>query len=83
MDRKDFMKACGLACISGTALVTILQSCASSTYFAQHTLTKNQIIIKKSEFVLPGKGESEQRKYILIATAVYNFPICVYKLKIE
>ena len=79
MERKEFIKTCGFACISATAFATLLQSCASTNYFAQSTLTNNQIAIKKTEFVKAESNKTVQRKYILIKSDKYNFPICIYK----
>jgi cytochrome b6-f complex iron-sulfur subunit len=80
MDRKDFIKTCGLACIGGVVISTLLEGCASSNYFAQTVFSNNQIIIKKSEFIKIDKDKTILRKYILVDTKVYNHPICVYKL---
>ena len=79
MERREFVKTCGFACMGGTALVTLLQSCASSNYFAQTVFENNQIVIKKTEFVKTGKDKSVQRKYVLVKSEKYNYPICVYK----
>ena len=79
MERREFVKTCGFACLGGTALVTLLQSCASSNYFAQTVFENNQIVIKKTEFVKTGKDKSVQRKYVLVKSEKYNYPICVYK----
>lgn len=80
MDRKDFIKNVGYTCIGGSAIVALLQSCASSNYFAQNVLSENQIAVKKTEFVKVEKGKTLQRKYVLIKTTVFDFPICIYKL---
>ena len=79
MERREFVKICGFACLGGTALVTLLQSCASSNYFAQTVFENNQIVIKKTEFVKTEKNKSVQRKYVLVKSEKYNYPICVYK----
>ena len=79
MERREFVKTCGFACLGGTALVTLLQSCASSNYFAQTVFENNQIAIKKTEFVKTEKDKSVQRKYVLVKSEKYNYPICVYK----
>lgn len=77
MDRKKFIMTCGAACLGGSALTTLLQSCAGSNYFAAFALEGNRIAIKKSEFVHP--DNQKQRKYVLLKSEKYNFPICVYQ----
>ena len=51
MDRKQFIKTAGMACICGTAVVSILQSCASSNYFAKFSVAHKKIILPQSEFI--------------------------------
>ncbi|HLF65350.1 MAG TPA: Rieske 2Fe-2S domain-containing protein [Saprospiraceae bacterium] len=80
MDRKEFIKTTCMACVSVTALATILQSCAHANYFAQASIANNRIIIRKTEFVKIGKEKTVQRKYVLVKTDKFNYPICVYKL---
>lgn len=83
MDRKDFIKTCGLACFGATALASLLQSCTSTNYFAQTTVNKNQLVLKKSEFISIEKDKTITRKYVLVKTEKYNFPICIYKTSDE
>lgn len=83
MDRKTFIKTCGFACLSGSALVTILESCASSNYFAISTLDRNQLVVKKSEFINIGKTTQTLRKYVLVKSNKFSFPIVLYRLGSE
>ncbi len=79
MDRIEFIKTCGFACIGGTALTAILQSCTSTNYFAQTTLTNNQITINKSEFVIVEKNKTIERRYVLANSGKHHYPVCIYK----
>jgi cytochrome b6-f complex iron-sulfur subunit len=83
MERKEFLKTCGLACLGGVALASLLEGCTSANYFAQNSSTNNQITIRKSEFIKTEKDKQVQRKYILVNVAKLNFPICVYKINEE
>lgn len=83
MDRKEFIKTCGLTCAGAMVFTTLLQSCAGTNYFARTSLENNKIIIRKTEFVLTQKNKTIQRKYVLLKTDKYHFPICVYKLNEE
>ena len=80
MDRKEFIKTCGFACLSGTALAALLQGCGSANYFAQTTLLNNQLSIKKTEFITTAKSQTEWRKYVLVKTEQLNFPICLFRM---
>ena len=54
-----------------------MQSCASANYFAQTNFTDGRIIIKKTEFVTENK--KVHRKFVLVRSEKYNYPICIYK----
>jgi len=80
MHRKEFIKTCGLACLGGVALTSLLEGCATANYFAQNSLTSNLITIRKNEFIKIGNDKQENRKYVLVKTDRLNFPICVYRI---
>jgi len=80
MDRRGFIKTCGFACVGGTTLAVLLQSCASTNYFAKNTLANNRITVKKSEFLAIEKEKQVQRKYVLVNIENSDFPICIFKL---
>ena len=80
MNRKDFIRNAGYAFVGGTAAVVLLQNCATASYFAPHVISNNQVSVKKTEFVEVKKDKTLQRKYVLVQTTVFDFPICIYKL---
>ncbi len=81
MDRNQFLKTCGAACLGGAAFTLLLQSCATTTHFVQPTISNNMLVLKKAEFLKVEKGKTVKRKYVLVKTEKYSFPICIYKLK--
>lgn len=80
MNRKEFLVTCGLACVGGTVLTGLLQSCGSNIYYAQNTWVNNQIVIKKSEFVNVEESKTTERKFVLVKSDKLGVPICVYKI---
>lgn len=80
MDRKEFIKTCGFACLSGSVFSTVLQGCGSANYFAQNTVADKILTIQKSEFIKVDKDKQTERKYVLVKLEKFNFPICIYKL---
>lgn len=80
MERKEFIKTCGYACLGGSALIALLQSCASTNYFAKTTYASSQIILPKSEFTEIKKNKIILRKYVLVRNAKFNYPISVHQL---
>ncbi len=83
MDRKEFIRTCSLVCLSGTVLSTFLEGCAGANYFAQSITSNNQIVFKKREFIDTKKDKQALRKYVLLRTEKYGFPICVYRINEE
>ncbi len=79
MQRIDFIKSCGLVC-TGLLLPYVFQGCQTPYYYAKHALELNQITLLKSEFMTEGKQDKGYRKFVLLKTEKFNFPICVYKL---
>ena len=83
MDRKEFIKSCGVVCIGASGLATLLQSCGATNYFAKtsefNSAESNKIVIKKTEFVYTDKAETKLRKYVLVKTNKSEFPIFLYK----
>jgi cytochrome b6-f complex iron-sulfur subunit len=79
MDRKTFIRTCGFTCIGGLSIASLLESCAGSSHFAEATLKDRQYLIKKSEFTQVKGEKTLQRKYVLLKTDAFNFPICIYK----
>ncbi len=81
MDRKDFLRTCGIACLGGSAIATLLQSCAATShYYANSELTESSLKILKTEFTQDKKGQPINRKYVLVKSEKLNFPIYLYKL---
>lgn len=79
MERKDFIKTCGITCAGAFVIPTLLQSCVSSSYYAKSVLNGKKITINKSEFVQIVKEQKSFRKFVLVKVESVNFPICVYR----
>ena len=80
MERKQFIKTCGFACLGASSLAVILESCASSAYYAKSIESSNCITILKTEFIQTVNNKQKERAYILLKYDKFNFPICVSKL---
>jgi Rieske Fe-S protein len=78
MNRKEFIKTCGLMCVGGTAV--LLQSCVSTNYTAKTTTAGNRLVIPKTEFEKTAKSKTVKRSYVIVKAGQLNFPICVYRL---
>jgi Rieske Fe-S protein len=78
MDRKDFLvKAC-TACLSMTAVASVLSSC-SVTHFITGNATNDGLIISKDDFSFTQKGAPAFRSFIIVRNDILQYPIYVYR----
>ena len=78
MQRKEFLKICGGACLGIVGLSAALQSCGTS-YYAQGTVTNKKLQISKKDFIKVHKEKTSVRKYVLVKPPNLDFPIVVYR----
>jgi len=78
MDRKDFIKTCGFACLGGAAITTVLQGC-TSTKIMSGKITGDDLIVPISDFVTKAGNETHYKKYIVVQNEILKYPICVYR----
>jgi len=83
MDRKNFLKSCGMICIGGAGISALLQSCATSQYFAKNEISGNYLNVLATEFTLDKNGAPVDRKYVLVRSEKLNFPIYLYKINTQ
>lgn len=78
MDRKQFLKTCGVALVGLPFASAILTSC-QSIYYASSNMINNQIIVPISEFEIIKKSGTAYRDFVMVKTTSEGFPICLYK----
>jgi len=75
MERKEFLKTCGLACMGGVFLASILESC-SSTKIISGTISSSDMVVPLSSFITT---DGKFLKNIIVHNEQLKFPICVYR----
>jgi len=78
MDRKKFIKSCGLACLSGTVFSTLLQSC-TTTKIVSRNISGSDLTVPLSDFETKNGKEIYFKKYIVVQNDQLQYPICVYR----
>ncbi len=78
MDRKKFLKTCGMGLVGLPFASALLTSC-ESIYYATSSIKNNPLIVPLSEFEIPKKKELTYRSFVLVKTPKEDFPICLYK----
>ncbi len=78
MDRKDFLRTCGLACVGGIGMATVFQSC-TTTKLLGGKIVGDDIIVSTSDFETRNRGQVYFKKYIVVQNDMLQYPICVYR----
>ena len=79
MDRKDFIKACGMGCIGGMGF-TLLQGCSITKKMLSGKIEGDNMIIPLSEFETRNNRNIYLKKYIVAQNDLLQYPICIYRL---
>ncbi len=75
MERKEFIKTCGFACMGGVLLTSLLESCGS-TKIVSGNISNADLVIPVADFLIK---ENEYKKYIVIHNDKLSYPVCVYR----
>lgn len=79
IDRKEFIKKCGYACIGGLFIPSILQSCSSIKLIERNRvpaeIVGSDLIVPISSF---DQGENK-KLYIIAHHPNLSYPVCVYR----
>lgn len=78
MNRRDFLVGSCSACLSATALSSLLISCSATKYIPGRMGTDG-LTISKDEFLINHKAGTTYRSFIIIRNDVLQYPICVYR----
>lgn len=78
MNRKEFLKTCGFACLGAGSLSVILQGCAGSKIITAQ-LVGEYIVVPIAEFELVKKNEKTMRKYLVVQNSKLKYPVCLYR----
>ncbi len=78
MDRKEFIKTCGLACLGGGVMGLMLQSCSTPSMVSGSLSGENMMVPVKA-FEEVEKNEIQYRKYILVQHPQLRYPIYVFR----
>jgi len=75
MERKEFLKTCGFACMSGALLAVLLEGCTGSKEIAG-TIDHSDMVVPVSSFQL---SNDSFKKYVVVHHEQLKYPICVYR----
>ncbi len=75
MERKTFLKTCGLACFSAPLLASLLDSCSGSKIITGK-IEESNLLVPLASFE---SGNNSFRKYVIAQPDELKYPICIYR----
>ncbi|MFV0249271.1 MAG: Rieske (2Fe-2S) protein [Tenacibaculum sp.] len=75
MNRKDFIRNCGLICLGASSAGTLLSSCITTKSITA-PIIGNRLVIKKVNFIKSNKNID----YLIVENQQLQYPICVFRL---
>ncbi len=85
MDRKDFIKTCGFACLGSIAIVSGLQGCSSSGFLSGSSellngkIVGDDLVVPVSDFEIKKGKARDFRRYVIVQNEILKYPVCVYR----
>tara|TARA_R110002049_G_scaffold239599_1_gene412936 strand:+ start:4995 stop:5429 length:435 start_codon:yes stop_codon:yes gene_type:complete len=74
MDRKEFIKTCGYACLGASSIAILLQGCVASKSISA-AIVGDHLIVQKTDFM---KGEKTV-EYLIVDNGQLQFPIYIFR----
>jgi Rieske Fe-S protein len=81
MDRKEFIKLCGFACLGGSILTPLLAGCSGPPMLTGE-ISGDDILIPADSFVVPNSNPDNATKFrdcVIVSNKELEFPICVFR----
>ncbi len=79
MDRKNFIRQCGFACLGAISVSVLAPGCAGSRQI-NAPIRNDKMELALSSFIIHGKNKKVQyKRYIIARNAQLNYPIVVYR----
>jgi nitrite reductase/ring-hydroxylating ferredoxin subunit len=75
MRRQEFLKTCGIVCLSGSLPGLMLEGCASSGKMVGGTIEQSDLVIPVTVF----QNKESYRKYVVVQHEKLKYPVCVYR----
>lgn len=78
MDRREFIKNSCTACLTITAIGTVISSCNPTKYIIGK-LGNDGLFIDPTAFISTQNGKTIYRSFIIVRNDALQYPVCVYR----
>jgi Rieske Fe-S protein len=82
MNRKEFVKSCGLGCLGVLVAPLLFQSCAGTKYI-DAAIEGSDIVVPLNAFEIVKDNQTEFRRYLVVQNDKLEYPICVYRFSTD
>lgn len=82
MERKNFIKTCGYACLGMVGVPALLSSCVTSK-IQSGQITDSDLIVPLTDFETGTSAKKEFKRYLIIHNDQLKYPICVYRFSAD
>jgi len=82
MNRKEFVKNCGIGCVGLFIAPALLQGCAGTKYI-DASIEGSDMVVPLTSFEIIKDNQTQYRKYVVVQNDTLEYPICVYRLSPE
>ena len=82
MNRKEFVKSCGLGCLGLLVTPALLQSCAGTKYI-DASIEGSDMLVPLSAFEIVKDNATQYRKYVVVQNDTLEYPVCVYRISAD
>ena len=79
MNRKEFIRTCGFACLGSLAITSILQGCISPK-FVNAIIIEDDLVVPLSYFETEKENGKSFSNFLLVNNNQLQYPICVFRL---
>lgn len=78
MNRRKFLSATCIGCMSGGLMLSLLESCGVSK-MAAGTIEGSDMLVPITDFEVNKNGNISYRDYLVVNNDMLNYPICVFR----
>ena len=78
MDRKEFIRTCGFACVGIAGFGLLLESCNTSKMITGN-ISGSDLLFPVSDFEFMKDHERKFKKYLVVHNEKMQFPVCVFR----
>ena len=78
MERRDFIRTCGLSCLAFTGVVSLITSCVPAKA-VQASVSDGKILVDREAFNAGTPGKPKYRRQVTVHAEGSKFPIALFK----